>query len=152
MIAMAAVVMAVTSVIFMPMISVVMSLIFMSLILVSMVFVAMVFMRDVVSVVFVAMVFRSGMLLMAHFPAFLSGMFLMAHFPTLLIPFMGAVRDFVSMVFMLPVIMMIRVAADGIRMNIFVAVHPCALPRRVIDEDHATVPGNAVIAPAPWPE
>ena len=55
------------------------------------------------------------------------------------------------MVFMLPVVMMLRIVMDGIRMVIFVAVYPCALPRRVIDEYHAAVPGDAVITPAPGP-
>jgi len=85
------------------------------------------------------MTFLSGMLLMALFMTFLSGMLLMAHFSAFLIPFMSAVRDFVSMVFMLPDVMMLRIVMDSIRMVIFVAVHPCALPRRVIDEHHATV-------------
>src|ERR1043166_1401894 len=49
-------------------------------------------------------------------------------------------------------VMMLRIVTDGIRMVIFVAVHPRPLPGRVVDEDHTTVPGNAVVTPPPGTE
>ena len=125
----------------------VVSMSFVFAIVMAVIFVTVVLMCHVMSVNVVAVIFYFGMFFMAFF----SGMLLMAHFPAFFIPFMSAVRNFVSMVFMLPDIMMFRVATDGIRMDVFVAVDPCALPRRVIDEHHATVPGNAVISPSPWP-
>jgi hypothetical protein len=129
----------------------VVSMSFVFAIVMAVIFVTVVLMYHIMSVNVVSVIFYSGMFFMALFPMFVSGMFFMAHFPAFLVPFMSAVRNFVSMVFMLPDIMMLRIVMDSIRMVIFVAVHPCALPRRVIDKDHATVPGNAVISPSPWP-
>src|SRR5436853_3918814 len=57
-----------------------------------------------------------------------------------------------TMVLMLSELMMLRIVADGIRMVIFVAVHPRPLPGSVVDEYHATVPGNPVVTPAPGTE
>src|SRR5438128_1531540 len=56
------------------------------------------------------------------------------------------------MVLMLSELMMLRIVTDGIRMVIFVAVHPRPLPGSVVDEYHTTVPGNAVVTPAPGAE
>src|SRR5580765_1291358 len=69
-----------------------------------------------------------------------SGVFLTVLFAAFLIALMGAVGHFVSMVFVPPDIVMLRVVMDSIRMVIFVAVHPRPLPGSVVDEDHATVP------------
>src|SRR6267154_2322427 len=104
----------------------------------------------VMAVIFVSMVFVP-----AIFVAF---------FTPFLIPLMGAVCSVMrvcfvlSVVVMLPVLviipvlmLMVFVAPNRIRMDIFMPVHPCALPRRVIDKDDAAVPGNAVVAPAPRP-
>src|SRR5579864_719651 len=126
----------------------------------AMVFAAMIFMRYVMAVIVVTII-SSAVVLTAIFTAFFSGMVftailaplfanmvLAALFTAFLIPLMRAIRHFMSMVLM-PVVVMLRVVTDGIRMVIFVAVHPCALPRRVIDEHHATVPGNTVITPSP---
>ena len=139
---------------------------------------AMVFMRHVMAVIFVAMIFMryvmavvlvtilgSAVVLAAIFPAFFSGMVFAAIFTPLsrvFMPFFLACSSRRSSFrscaryatscpwFSCLIVMMLRVVTDGIRMVIFVAVHPGALPRRVIDEHHATVPGNAVIAPSPW--
>src|SRR5579864_7552912 len=163
-------VMAVISVI-LAMVSVVMSLV--SMVLISMIFVpvvlryvvAVVFMpavlRDIMAVIFAAMIFMcyvmavifvaiisSGVVFAAILTPFFADMVLVALFMSYFIPLVSAIRHFVSMVFV-PVVMMLRVVADGIRMVIFVAVHPSALPRRVIDEHHATVPGNAGLTPSP---
>lgn len=151
----ALVAMAVIVVLVMSMISIVMSLI-------SMVVVAVVVMRHFMTMIFMSMVlghltrvivvavfFCPDMLLMAQFAVFFSYMLVMALFTAYLIPFMRPIRNFVSMVF--PHEMMLRIVMDGIRMVIFVAVHPRALPRCVIDENDATVPGNVVVSPSPWP-
>src|SRR5579871_5645380 len=135
--------------------------------IVAMVIAAMVFMRYVMPVIFVAiidsavvfMAIFSGVVFTAIFTPFFSGMVFtsffanmafMALFTAFLIPLVRAIRHFASMVFTVPVIMMLRIVTHGIRVVIFVAVHPSALPRRVIDKDYATVPGNAVISPTPW--
>src|SRR5882762_7690945 len=129
----------------------VVSMIFVFAIVMAVIFVSVIFVHDVIPVELVAVIFRSSMFLMAlistflsgmllvALSTFLSGMLLMAHFPAFLIPFMSAVRDFVPMVFMLSDITMIRIAPNSVRMDIFMPVHPCALPRCVIDEYHATV-------------
>ena len=140
----ALVVVFVMSMIVVAVVSVVMALV--SMILVSMVVVPMV-LRHLMAVIIVAVIFRSNMLLMTHFAVFLSHMLVMAFFAAYLIPFMRPIRHFVPMVF--PHKTVLRIVVDGIRMVIFVAVHPRALPRRVIDENHATVPGNAVVSPSP---
>ena len=134
--------------------------------LMAVVIAAAIFMHYVMAVVFVTILgsavvltvlfaaFFSGMFFTAIFTPLFSGMFFMPFFSGMLfaaflVPFMRAIRHVVSMVFV-PVVMMLRVVTDCIRMVIFVAVHPSALPRRIIDEHHATVPGNAVITPSPW--
>jgi hypothetical protein len=101
----------------------------------SVIVATVVVMRYVTSVNIVVVIFCSGMVLMAF-----------------LIPLMGAVRDFMPMIFMLPDIMMFRVVVDRVRMVIFVAVDPGALPGRVIDKNNAAVPGDSVVAPAPGTE
>src|SRR5215831_1247812 len=115
-----------------------------------MIVVPVIFVLTVVAVMIV--VFRSGVFFVMLFAAFVSGMFLMAFFAAFLIALVGAIRHLMSMVLMLPDIVMLRIIADGVRMVIFVAIHPRPLPGRVVDEDHATVPGNAVVTPAPGTE
>src|SRR5579864_3371379 len=149
-IAMAFVVMAVISVpvISVPMVPIVaVSMDFGSMIVVPLIFVFM-----VVTPAIVIVIFHSGVVLMAFLSPLVPGVVLMAFFAAFLIALMGAVGHFVSMVFMLPYIVMLRIVMDGVRMMIFVAIHPRPLPRRVVDEDHATVPCDPVVTPAPGPE
>src|SRR5689334_6336992 len=56
------------------------------------------------------------------------------------------------MVLMLSELMMLRIVTDGIRMVIFVAIDPRPLPGSVVNEDHATLPRDPVVTPAPGPK
>src|SRR5258708_23052270 len=103
----------------------------------------------------VSMVFMFAIVVPAIFVAF---------FTPFLIPLMAAVCSVMRVCFVLSVVVMLPVfaiilvlmlmafvAPNRIRMDIFMPVHPCALPRRVIDIDDSAGPGNAVVAPAPRP-
>src|SRR5689334_1150465 len=113
---------------------------------------SMIFVLMVVAPAIVIVIFSSGVVFMAFLTPLLSGVFLMAFLAAFLVTLMGAIGHFMTMVLMLPDIMMLRIVTDGIRMVILVAVYPSPLPRSVVDEDHAAVPGNPVIAPTPGPE
>src|ERR1051326_7186502 len=106
-----------------------------------------------VAVVAVSMSFRSMIVVPAivvvMIVGFRSCMFLMALFAAFLIALMGTVCHFMPMVLVFPELMMLRIVTDGIRMVIFVAIDPSPLPRSVVDEYDAAVPGNAVVTPAP---
>src|ERR1044071_1198748 len=105
----------------------------------SMVVVSVIFVLTVVAPAVVIVIFRSGVVLTAFFAAFL-------------IALMRAVCHFMTMVLMLSELMMLRIVTDCIRMVIFVAIDPRPLPGSVVDENHATVPRDPVVTPAPGTE
>jgi hypothetical protein len=138
-------VIAMSAVVVLVMAVIVLAMIFVFAIVMAVIVVTVVLVRHVVPVIFVtAVVMRHVMPVNVMAVVFDPGVFL--------IPLMGAVRDFMPMVFMFPELMMFRIVADCIGMMIFVAIDPGTLPRCVIDENNAPVPGDAVITPAPGAE